>query len=112
MENKTVQFRGYDFLVWKSFSRELKRAKDPELQEEIFKELIENPLRGDLLKGGIRKARVGSAKKGTGKRGGYRYLFYLKTEKYFYLLGLLDKTKAENFSKEFTDALAEAVKSS
>ena len=111
MENRLVRYRDHDFLVWRSFAREIKRSGDPELQEEIFKELIKDPQRGAPLKGGIRKARVGSKKQGTGKRGGYRYLFYLKTERYFYLLGLLDKTKADTFTKEFLDALAEAVQS-
>ena len=110
MDYHSVLFREVEFLVWKSFLKELKRAKDPELQEAIFKELIANPSRGDQLKGGLRKARVGSKRQGTGKRGGYRYVFYVKTKTSIYLLALLDKSKADNFTKEFTDSLAEMVK--
>lgn len=111
MTNEIIHYREVEFLIWKAFARELKRAKEPELQEKIFDELIANPIRGAQLKGGLRKARVGSKLQGTGKRGGYRYVYYLKTRNSIYLLALLDKTKADSFTKEFTDALVQIARS-
>ena len=106
----SYRHRELEFQVWKGFLRELKRSDEQELLEAIFEELFKDPLRGDLLAGGLRKARIGSRRKKTGKRGGYRYLYYLKTQARIYLIALLNKREAENFSKPFLDAAAELIK--
>jgi hypothetical protein len=90
----------FRFWVWKLFRRDLKDAgEDLDFLESIFTEIMANPERGAVLSGGIRKARIGSKRKNSGKSGGYRYLYYLQTEKIVHLIALLDKSDAENFDK-------------
>ncbi len=107
-----AEIRGdFRFLVWKLFRKELKASGEPELLEAIFGLLIEHPVRGDILSGGIRKARVGSKRKNKGKSGGYRFLYYLQTERTIHLISLLDKSDADNFDKRVLKGLQGVLKS-
>ena len=102
----------FKFWVWKLFRRDLKDAgEDPDFLEAIFTEIMANPQRGSVLSGGIRKARIGSKRKNSGKSGGYRYLYYLQTEKTVHLISLLDKSDAENFDKGVLKDLVGVLKS-
>jgi len=109
-ESTPYPYRDLEFQVWKGFLKELKRADDPDLLTGIFKDLFENPLRGTVLAGGLRKARIGSRQKNEGKSGGYRYLYFLKTRDCIYLIALLDKSDAVNFSGAFLDAVSALIK--
>jgi hypothetical protein len=101
----------FKFLVWRLFKKGLKEAgEDSDFLEDIFLELMENPQRGPVLSGGIRKARIGSKRKNKGKSGGYRYLYYLQTERTVHLISLLDKSEAENFDKAVLKELAVILK--
>ena len=101
----------FRFWVWKLFRKDFKAAgEDPDFLETIFTELMENPRRGTVLSGGIRKARIGSRRKQSGKSGGYRYLYYLQTEKTVHLISLLDKSDAENFDKGVLKGLVGVLK--
>ena len=63
------------------------------------------PEGGDIIagSGGARKIRV--PREGSGKRGGYRVVTYFMTEDQpVFLLSVLSKTKAANFSSEQTRA--------
>jgi len=103
--------KDFRFWVWKLFRKDMKEAgEDPDFLEAVFKEIIANPQRGSVLSGGIRKARIGSKKKNSGKRGGYRYLYYLQTEKTVHLISLLNKRDAENFDKGLIKDLVGVLK--
>lgn len=67
---------------------------------ELEKELIENPLKGDLIKnsGGFRKIRM--AGKGKGKSGGYRVIYYIVTNDSILLTFFYAKNKQINLTAE------------
>ena len=112
MDIKEVVRKDFKFLVWKVFLKGLKfSGEDLDFTENIYTELMENPQRGALLSGGIRKARIGSKRKNSGKSGGYRYLYYLQTQRTIHLMALLNKSDAENFDKEELKNLASILKS-
>jgi hypothetical protein len=74
----------------------------------IQADLLENPIRGDLVQGlgGIRKARCSNPVRGKGKRGGYRFLYlYLESRHHIHLLYLLDKDEQEDLTNEERKAL-------
>jgi hypothetical protein len=104
--------KDFKFLVWKVFLKGLKASgEDPDFTESIYTEIMGNPQRGALLSGGIRKARIGSERKNSGKSGGYRYLYYLQTQRTVHLMALLNKSDAENFDKGELKNLASILKS-
>jgi hypothetical protein len=74
----------------------------------IQADLLDNPVRGDLVRGlgGIRKARCSNPVRGKGKRGGYRFLYlYLESRHHIHILYLLDKGEQEDLTKEERKAL-------
>ena len=74
----------------------------------IQADLLDNPVRGDLVPGlgGIRKARYSNPVRGKGKRGGYRFLYlYLESRQHIHLLYLLDKNEQEDLTNEERKAL-------
>lgn len=78
----------------------------------IQADLLDNPVRGDLLQGlgGIRKARCSNPARGKGKRGGYRFLYlYLESRHHIHLLYLLDKGEQEDLTNEERKALCVLV---
>lgn len=62
-----------------------------------------DPTQGDEVQGsgGVRKVRVGARSKGKGKSGGYRVMVaYLGADVPAYLLAVLSKSDADNFTKD------------
>lgn len=110
MDIEQLTHKEFTFLVWKLFRKGLKKAKEPDLREAVFDELIENALRGTVLGGRIRKARIGSERKNSGKSGGYRYLYYIQTQRTIHLMALLDKSEADNFDKAVLKELVGILK--
>ncbi|WP_026376401.1 type II toxin-antitoxin system RelE/ParE family toxin [Aestuariibacter salexigens] len=68
---------------------------------EFQQELLENPLKGDVVKGtgGLRKVRIGI--KGKGKQGGARVIYYhFSIAHRFYLLTIYAKNEMEDLTTE------------
>jgi hypothetical protein len=78
----------------------------------IQSELLDDPLRGDLVPGlgGIRKARAADPGRRKGKRGGFRYLYlYLPLRGHIHLLFLLSKDEQADLSEPQRRALRDLV---
>lgn len=95
-------------LLTPTFEKQAERAglSDAEIQE-IVSFLAANPMAGNVIKGsgGARKVRF--ARSGIGKSGGYRTIHYFAGEDVpLFLLGLIDKRKSANLSKEELNALS------
>lgn len=76
---------------------------------DLEKELIINPLKGDLIResGGLRKIRL--AKSGGGKSGGYRVIYYLATPEAIFLLLVYPKSKKDNLTKTEVKTLRQLI---
>jgi hypothetical protein len=100
----------YQFIQTPVFSVRLDALGEPELLEEIEREISRNPLGGSLLRGGIRKIRVASGKRAEGKRGGFRiWYFYQEAEK-VYLLFLIDKRRAPDLTPSQENLLIQELR--
>lgn len=79
--------------------------------EAAVLQIAENPTGGDVIRGsgGCRKVRV--AREGGGKSGGYRVItLYGHDRMPVYLLTVLSKTQAANFTPEQVKAMHAAAK--
>ncbi len=66
-----------EIIELKTFTKAVKKAKiNPSIINNLKKDLLENPEKGDIIKGtsGLRKIRVPID--GKGKRGGARVIYY------------------------------------
>ena len=94
------------FIESAAFSRRLRALAGGEEGSTLRgtqNELIESPVRGNLVPGlgGIRKARFGNPARGKGKRGGFRYFYlYLEHRQHIHLLLVLDKDEQADLSNE------------
>lgn len=103
---------GFSIFVETSlFKNKVESLGGLELLRSIQREILRDPLQGDLIKGagGIRKIRI--AKNASGKSGGYR-VFYLDVPEHetIYLMAILDKRESENISAEEKSLLRELAK--
>ena len=76
-------------------------AEDSVLRQ-IQEDLLENPIRGNVVPGlgGIRKARIANPRRGKGKRGGFRCMFlHIERRHHIHLLFLLGKDEQEDLSE-------------
>jgi len=95
------------------FTEGLHDLTDDETLFMIQKELLENPLRGDVMKGtsGARKARMSDRASGKGKRGGFRYIYiYLQKAGRIYLLDIYSKSEKTDLTPKQAKELGEVVK--
>ena len=104
----------YSFVETKVFTKQITSAdgKSIDLLTAIQNDLLENPLRGDIVKGtsGARKARIADPKSNRGKSGSYRYLYlYLEHKGRIYLLFLYGKKDQTNLTPEQTQVVASLV---
>lgn len=79
---------------------------------QLQNDLMQNPLRGNLVKGlgGIRKTRVANPARGKGSRGGYRCMhLYLERRDHIHLLFVLDKNEQEDLNSQQRKALRHMV---
>lgn len=81
---------------------------DEELKD-LQQELLENPIKGDLItgSGGLRKIRV--ARKGGGKSGGFRVIYYRSTPEVIFFLLAYPKNKQDTLSKAEIKILRELI---
>lgn len=83
-----------------------KAGMTDEEREAAIQQIAADPTSGDMIvgSGGIRKVRV--AGRGKGRSGGYRIATaYLNSERPVYLLFVLSKGRAANFTAEQVKAL-------
>ena len=73
---KTDDTVWFEFVESKVFSKQIREL--PEVLINIQSELVQDPVRGDVVKGthGVRKARVADPGSSRGKSGSYRYLYF------------------------------------
>jgi hypothetical protein len=95
------------------FRKRLDEFASLEALFRIQAELLENPIREDVIPGtnGLRKGRIGDIERGRGKRGGFRYLYlYLAHAGIIYLIYVFPKTEKANLSetekREFSQFVA------
>jgi hypothetical protein len=95
------------------FTKRVARLGLEEALRELQKELLKNPLGGDLDPGtgGLRKVRMPDPGRGKGKRGGARvhYLWLPHVER-IYLLFVYSKDEGDALSNEQKKALKSVVK--
>ena len=103
------------FIESRAFTRrleELAGSANSAVLDQIQRDLLKNPERGDLVQGlgGIRKARASNPSRWKGKRGGFRYLFlYLQHRQHIHLLLLLDKKKQVDLTNDERKVLRKLV---
>jgi hypothetical protein len=94
------------------FTKRVARLGLEEALRELQKELLQNPLGGDLDPGtgGLRKVRIPDPGRGKGKRGGARvhYLWLPHVER-IYLLFVYSKDEGDTLSHEQKKALKSVV---
>ncbi|MBF0361970.1 MAG: type II toxin-antitoxin system RelE/ParE family toxin [Oligoflexia bacterium] len=94
------------FIETHAFQELLSGEKELWLEKRIKDEILEEPLRGDLIKGsgGFRKIRI--SKNNTGKSGGYRVI-YLDIESFetTYLFLIYGKNVKDNLTDDETNWL-------
>lgn len=100
-----------EFIETPTFTRMVTTLLSDDEYSKIQNDLLEDPLRGDLIKGGggIRKLR--QAAQGRGKSGGVRVIYYwVKDRSLIYLLVVYPKSKKDNLTDKETAVLREFVK--
>ena len=87
-----------EFIETTMFTRQIKQiASDDELNE-LQKELIESPDKGDLIQktGGLRKIRMGTGNQG--KSGSARVIYFLATAEVIYLVMAYPKSTKDSIT--------------
>lgn len=87
-----------EFIETSMFTRQIKQiATDDELNE-LQKELIESPDKGDLIQktGGLRKVRMATGSQG--KSGSARVIYFLATEEIIYLVMAYPKSTKDSLT--------------
>ena len=67
--------------------------------KELEQELLKNPNAGIGISHNCFKIRLKNSSIPTGKSGGFRVIYYLKTEEKIYLLEIFSKTDMENIDE-------------
>ncbi|MCP9270402.1 type II toxin-antitoxin system RelE/ParE family toxin [Xenorhabdus sp. XENO-1] len=87
-----------EFIETSMFTRQIKEiATDDELQE-LQRELIESPEKGDLIRGtgGLRKIRMAIGSQG--KSGSARVIYFLATKDIIYMVMVYPKSKKDSLT--------------
>jgi hypothetical protein len=106
----------YSFIETPVFVKQIADKGSIDLLIVIQSDLLENPIRGDIVKctGGARKARIADPRDSRGKSGSYRYLYlYLEDRGRIYLLFLYGKNEQSDLSadqKKIVAGLVEQIK--
>jgi len=101
-----------EIIELKTFTKAVKKAKiNPSIIDNLKKDLLENPEKGDIIKGtsGLRKIRVPID--GKGKRGGARVIYYYYVvNEIIYLSYLYKKADEININNNMKKYIVDYIK--
>jgi hypothetical protein len=101
-----------EFIESPAFTRYLSRYLHDDEYRALQKDLVHNPLAGDLMPGtgGFRKARWADTRRGKGRRGGLRIIYYyFPRDHQIWLMTLFNKDEASDLSAKEKKALKAAI---
>lgn len=100
----------FSFIETKLFTRLVQEYLSDDEYRQLQKQLMEDPLAGDVIKGsgGIRKLRWQRA--GGGKRGGFRVIYFLKNERgVIWMLTMYPKNVKDDLPPKILKRILEEV---
>ena len=102
------------FVELPAFERHRARYLDEEGFNALQRELMRNPISGEVIEGtgGLRKMRFADKRRGKGKRGGLRVIYYWWISgMQFWLYTLYDKDETADLDAQQRKALKAMLKS-
>ena len=81
------------------FSRRIAELLDDETYRQLQAELLENPVKGEVIPGcgGMRKLRLEAHKRGKGKRGGFRAIYlHVPNVRWIYFVTIYGKDEQDD----------------
>jgi hypothetical protein len=103
----------YTFIETPVFTKQIDSKGSTDLLFAIQNDLLENPVRGDVVEGtgGVRKARIADPNDNRGKSGSYRYIYlYLELQGRIHLIFFYSKNEQSDLSPEQKRIIAAKVK--
>jgi len=94
-----------------AFDRKAAKLLSPEVLEEFFDHIGQNPEEGEVITGtgGVRKIRWQTGKNNKGKRGGARILYHYSDDLLVLLITLFGKSEQEDITQADRNTLKRTV---